>query len=262
MANEQNAPRDASRRATLVAGERDTRSSGQLVELLVQHLVRDAALVGRTAGAGHLLADAAEALEFGLHDVARAEPLYAGAAAHDDADPRAFAGLRRLARDAGDRDALVAAYREEARQATEPDVALIAGTGLAQLLLRTGTPAAEVISTLSELEALLSRCSPDVVAYYRAAHEDALLANGQGAAAVQLRAQRWSELRLAAADVDPSIVEAAAVAVAVAADAVGAPDHVVAEWNEVVFEQRRSVAALRPLLRPCYARATTAPPKR
>lgn len=250
--------RESQRRATIKPSERDTRMSGQLLEQLVQCWTRDASLVAERPGGGEVLAIAAEAAEFGLMDDERAGRLYEHAANHLDADPRAFAGLRRAARRTVDTDALIAAYRREAKNAAEPNQALLAGMGLAQAMIRHGRRADLAERVLREMEPLIANAAPDVVGAYRATLEDVMLAGGKPSAALQLRVQRWGELRTLGESVADAWSEPGALSIAVASEVVGADREAIREWYGVAFELARSVDALRPLLRACYDRQDAA----
>ncbi len=253
MSGEQRKP-DGSRRATIKPSERDTRMSGQLLDQLVQTWTRDASLVGDAAGGGVILADAGEAAEFGLMDDERAARLYRHAAEHMDADPRAFAGLRRSARTNVDPEALIAAYQREAKLATRPEQALLAGMGLAQAMVREGRRGDLAERVLRDMEPLLSHVPPEVVGAYRATCEDVLMVAGKPSAAIQARIQRWSDLRQLGDEVADNYAETGALAIAVASEVVGADADSIREWYEVAFELSRSAASLRPLLRACYDR--------
>lgn len=258
MSSERRNPDGNERRATMQATERDTRMSGQLIEQLVQAWTRDASLVDHADGGGTVLALAAEASEFGLLDGERAQRLYGHSAEHDDADPRAFAGVRRLARLDGDVEALIAGYRNEARKAGTPDQALAAGVGLAQALLREGQSAAEAERLLRDLEPLVAQASPDVAAAWRSVLEDVLFAAGRPASALQLRVQRWSDLGALGEELADRYAASSALAIAAASEAVGAAESGIREWYEVVFELERSSTAARPLVRAAHDRGEPA----
>ena len=244
---------ESSRRATIVPSERDTRSAGRLVEDLIAQWQRDAELLGAGAGAGTLLANAAEAAEFGLLDTEQARAFYTAANAHDDADPRGFAGIRRLGRDDDDADAVLGAYRNEARLATTPTQAVAAGVGLSQVMIRLGRRADLAERVLRDLEPLLTHVDQEMVAVYRATLEDVLFVANRPSQALQLRVQRWGELRGLGDGADQWAVDAA-LAIVAASEAIGSRDDAILEWYEVIFELSRSVEALRPLLRACYER--------
>ncbi len=239
---------EARRRATIVPSERDTRSSARLIEQLIFQWRRDAGLVGAGAGAGSLLASSGEAAEFGLMNAEKAQELYAESIGHDDADARAFAGLRRLARDENDADGVLDAYRKEAKLATSPTQAVTAGVGLAQVMIRLGRRADLAERVLRDLEPLIAHVGHEIIAVYRATLEDVLVVAGRPSQALQLRVQRWGELRGLGDGADDWAVDAA-LAIVAASEAIGSRDDAILEWYEVIFELSRSAEALRPLLR-------------
>ena len=250
---EQQANPEARRRATIVPSERDTRSSGRLIEDLISQWQRDAGLLSGGSGGGQLLSLAGEAAEFGLLDANRAGELYGQSVEHDDADPRGFAGLRRLARDEDDADGVLDAYRKEAKLATTPTQAVIAGVGLAQVMIRLGRRADLAERVLRDLEPLLVHVDHEIVAIYRATMEDVLVVANRPSQALQLRVQRWGELRGVGDGAEDWAVNAA-LGIVAASEAIGSREDAILEWYEVIFELSRSSEALRPLLRACYER--------
>ncbi|MFT6396643.1 MAG: tetratricopeptide (TPR) repeat protein [Bradymonadia bacterium] len=209
--------------------------------------------MGAGAGAGTLVASAGEAAEFGLINTEKAQELYTESTAHDDADARAFAGLRRLARDENDADGVLDAYRKEAKVATSPTQAVTAGVGLAQVMIRLGRRADLAERVLRDLEPLIAHVDHEIIAVYRATLEDVLVVAGRPSQALQLRVQRWGELRGLGEGADEWAVDAA-LAIVAASEAIGSRDEAILEWYEVIFELSRSAEALRPLLRACYER--------
>lgn len=234
--------------------ERDERRGRQLVESLVAAWRRDAALLGNAPGAGRLLAECAEAVEFAIADVDRAAELYRLAVRHDDADARAFAGVRRHLRNGAaiDLDVLAELYQRELAGARTTVQALLAAVGYAQCALRSGTPASDVVDVLHEASPLAGQVPADVAALFRATVEDALLMADRASEALNVRVSRWSELRLLGDDVADVFTDLGALAIAVASEAVGADDAAVVEWYEAAFEARPSVDAALPILRSAY----------
>ena len=102
-----------SRRAVVIASEQDARMPRQFLDAVLAAWSRDAQMMEGTVGVGALQASAAEVAEFGCGDADRGELLFQRSAAHTDADPRAFAGLRRAARRARDLKRLAEVYRLE-----------------------------------------------------------------------------------------------------------------------------------------------------
>ncbi len=246
------------RKATLGPNEADTRLSRQLLESLMQAWIRDAHLLGDAEQAGTLIAGAGEVAEIGLDDMDRARQLYERASGHPDADPRAFAGLRRIARAGGDPAGVAETYRAEIAAAQGAPQAMFAAVGLAHVLLRQGSPPAEVVALLREHEDLLQQVPAETAAVFRATLEDALFASGDDAGALAARAQRWNELRLLGDDTSERWGDVGALSVAVASEVVGSSLGAILDWYEVAFEASRSIDALRPLLRSCYDRGDAA----
>lgn len=240
--------------ATPAAGARDTRRSRQLVESLVAAWASDARLIGDGAGAGALLAEAGEAVEFGIGDVERAAGHYRGAVAHEDADPRAFAGLRRLHRAAAELDVqqLGALYEQELTSATHPLQAVLSAVGFAQCALREGRSASEVAAVLAEVQPLLAQVPHDVAAVFRAVLEDVFFTADRPAEALEQRVARWGELRLLGELAAEQSASLGALAIAVACEVVGSDEAAVLDWYEVAFELRPTWDAARPLLRASF----------
>ena len=235
-------------------GGQSTRRSRQLVESLVAAWSADARLLGNAQGAGELLAEAGEAVEFGIGDRARALELYRSGCAHPDADPRAFAGVRRSLRAAAslDHDALLGSYEAELAGSRAPLQAVLAGVGYAQCALRAGRAPGEIAQLMRELQPLIGQVPHDVSALFRSALEDVLLANAEHGAALQSRATRWGELRLLGEEVAESQGDLGAMAIAVASEVVGSELSAVLDWYEVAFELRPSAVAAQPLLRAAF----------
>jgi len=249
---------DHERRASVIASASDTRRSRAFLEAFMQSQVRDAWMLGATPGAGVLLARAGEAAEFGADDAERARAWFRDASEHGDADARAFAGLRRIARAAGHRDHVAAAWEDEMQAAPEVGRRLLAGVGLARVLLAGGAPLRETLELLAELAELVPRCPAEITALYRATLEDALVASGRGDEALRVRVQRWNELALLGTEAREAAASTAALRTAVAAERYGAgrvrPD----DWYMAAFELEPTPHALRPLVRSALDRGDAA----
>lgn len=239
---------EPTRRADVLPGENDTRIPRQLVEELIQAWSRDARMLGVRPGAGILLAHAAEAAEFGAHDLRRAAELYTRSAEHPDRDPRAFAGLRRIARQAHDIASIQAAYAAELAQVETPHLRVIAAIGLATGRMRDEVAAEQVLAPLREVRDMVARVPADLAALWRSCLEDALVYAGRAADALKARTQRWNDVR-AAALLDDEELAAEAVDVAIAADALLDAHDVAARWYEAAFEISPSLASVGALVR-------------
>lgn len=242
------------RRGAANPNERDDRVGRQLIESLVAAWRKDAELLGASPGAGRLLASAGEAVEFAIGDPDRSAELFAAAARHDDADPRAFAGVRRQLRNGDERaiGELASLYQRELAGARTSVQALLAAVGYAQCALREGESADTIVGVLHEASPLLSQAPVDVAAVFRATLEDALLAAGREREALDTRIKRWGEMRQLGDDVADVFADLGALAIAVASDAIGAGDAAVLRWYEAAFEARPSVDAALPILRSAY----------
>ncbi len=241
----------AARRAAVIPSTSDTRLPRQFVEALMQAWVRDAYGVGEAPSGGVLLAHAAEAAEFGAADVDRAAQLYTTAAAHADADPRAFAGRRRALRSAGDEGlaGLASVYEDELDAATTAPQKLCAGIGLAQEMLRAKANPANVLGLLEELSSLVPRAPAEVGGLYRRVLEDALILARRDDDALKIRARRHAELALLGDAVDETTRSRSARALAIATARLGGTREAELAWYETAFEADRDEHALRQLVR-------------
>lgn len=239
---------DPPRRAELAPGESDRRVPRQLTEEIIQTWVRDARMLGDRPHAGVLLAHAGEAAEFAAQDRRRAAEFFARAAEHPDRDPRAFAGRRRLARQANDRQALMQAWEDELEHGADAGVQLLAALGLAQALMRESAPADRVLAVLRGAKDLVGRAPTDAAALWRAVLDDAFLYAGRPSDGLKVRTQRWNDAR-SHAEPDPAELAAEAVAVAVAAEQLGADAAVSRRWYETALEHAPGEVAVRALVR-------------
>ncbi|MFT6629629.1 MAG: tetratricopeptide (TPR) repeat protein, partial [Flavobacteriales bacterium] len=236
------------------SGGTDPRRTRQLIESLVSAWQSDAELLGDEEGGSDLLASAGEAVEFAIGDEGRARALYTAAAAHPGADSRAFAGLRRFARqgDKLDPTELASWYQQELAAAATPSQALTAAIGFAQCSLRSGVSATSIAATLREAAPLLSRAPHDLAAAFRATLEDVLFAADEPADALRLKVSRWGDMRVLGEDVAEAHSAVGALAIAVASEVVGSDEAAILDWYEVAFELRPTLEAGRPLMRACF----------
>ncbi len=226
----------------------DTRVPRQLVEELVHAWNRDARMLGDRPSAGVLLAHAGEAAEFGAHDPRRARDLYERSAAHPDCDARAFAGIRRIARDAGDAGEAARAWGAEVAAAGErADQAVIASVAYALARVRRGDAPEDALASLRSTRALVARAAPEVALLWRGVVADVMVMAGRVADALKLRQQRWNESR-ADDGVEPTALAHDALVVAMLA-ARAADDALAARWEQVALEQGGGPAAVDRLVR-------------
>lgn len=253
MSNEKSRTATASardRRAEMTVPHSDTRSPVRFLEHLMQGRVRDAWLLGDSAGAGRFLAGAAEAAEFGLGDTDRAFVLQEQAAEHPDADPRAFGGLRRRARRDGDPAAVTVLYEREFERAGDDLQRAWAGLGAARLALRHTQQPADVLALLDALQPIASDLSREVQLAIAAARSEALDVLGRPAEAHRLRARLWGEEAEILGEEGDRFAASAALAIAAAAEHhdVDAGDAAL-DWYGVSLEAEATADALRPLVR-------------
>ena len=238
-----------SRRAVVIASEQDARMPRQFLDAVLAAWSRDAVMMEGTVGVGTLQAAGGEVAEFGCSDPDRGELLFQRSAAHSDADPRAFAGLRRAARRARDLKRLAEVYRLEIGAERSPVQVVMATVGAVQLGLREEARTDKLILMLRDVAPQLGEVTEDVRAVYRATLEDVLVRAGRKQEALAERVERWAQFEVAA---DADWRARGALALAVLADLMGAPAADVLDWYREAFDRAPSPDAGRPLLRAAY----------
>ena len=241
------------RRAMMVPSENDTRLPRQFLETLMQGWVRDAFLLENGTGAGKLRAMAGEAAEFGIEDHGRAFVFYEQSAKHKDADPRAFAGLRRAARHNNDLPALFDAYVKEHTVGITPSQRALAGVGAAQLLVREGIHLEQALDILDAIEAELSELPNELIPIVYAAREDVLTFLGEKSQAISTRIRRWGELERLTDEASEALAADGAIGVAIACEILGGSPKKILTWYNVAFEAKQAVVSARTLLRTHFA---------
>lgn len=238
-----------SRRAVVIASEQDARMPRQFLDAVLAAWSRDAQMMEGTVGVGALQASAAEVAEFGCGDADRGELLFQRSAAHTDADPRAFAGLRRAARRARDLKRLAEVYRLEIAAERSAAQVVLATVGAVQLGLREEARTDKLIMMLRDVAPQLEEVTEDLRAVYRATLEDVLVRAGRKQEALAERVERWAQFEEAS---EADWRADGALALAVLADLMGAPEADVLDWFREAFDRAPSLESGRPLLRAAY----------
>lgn len=229
----------------------DGQTPRHFLEPLARIFERDAHLTSDTEGSGTLLATSAEIVEFGLVDMTRALDLHRRASQHMDADPRAFAGIRRHARGNHDIETLRASYVEQFERARCVEDKMLAACGLTMLRMRRGEDSHSVLEFLETNSSLTEACSRETRALYGSLLEDALLRNGRASDAVAERVRRFTEFNEGARQPAADVADGA-LAVASLHESLGVAPDASLTWYETAFDAQPSAEALRPLLRRVY----------
>jgi hypothetical protein len=238
-----------SRRAVVIASEQDARMPRQFLDAVLAAWSRDAQMMEGTVGVGALQASAAEVAEFGCGDADRGELLFQRSAAHTDADPRAFAGLRRAARRARDLKRLAEVYRLEIAAERSAAQVVLATVGAVQLGLREEARTDKLIMMLRDVAPQLEEVTEDLRAVYRATLEDVLVRAGRKQEALAERVERWAQFEEAS---EADWRADGALALAVLADLMDSPEADVLDWFREAFDRAPSLESGRPLLRAAY----------
>lgn len=231
----------------------DRQAPREFLEPLFRLAQRDAQLAAGSPLASQLLANAAEIAEFGLRDRERALAAASAAAAAPSPDGRAFATLRRAARDGRGDVSLSQIYEMQAESDIAPDEQVLALLGRSLVGLRAGEQGAELLRRLASVNPLLERTSNEVVALWRSVTEDAFVAAGFEEKAARMRAARWNALN-ETGNAEPAALSHLALAVAALAARADLASEEVLSWFDVAFRALPSMETLRPLLRFAHER--------
>ena len=233
--------------ATQVAARSDRERARTWIAPLVMQWEAEAALEPMSPLAAQRLAAAAEATEWAAGQLEEAGRLYTLALDVSAADPRAFSGLRRLARARGDSLGVWEAWRHECQRAGHPEAQALAAVGLARQMLRCGEPADRILKLMRTVEARVVSVGEPARSLFALTMADLLHLTGDLEGGVAQRANRWLSLKPAE---DWSREQAARSAVALAASfEVLGDEERTAYWREVALQTAPLPSLVWPMLR-------------